>query len=185
MKLFGSYTSPFVRHCRVALKQSELKFEFIEADEAMRKAHSSTDKVPFFTDADLTLSDSSSILKYVREKSGAAFLADISDFENFTITNTLLDSAINLFLLENEGFGADRISYLGRQKSRVDNGLIALNERIDPQLGTTSDSTLRCACFIDWGLFRNRFSIDGLSNLEHLLKISNQDKDFAETAPQA
>ena len=185
MKLFGSYTSPFVRHCRVALMQSNLEFEFIEADETMRKEHSSTDKVPFFTDGGLTLSDSSSILKYVREKSGGTFLADINDFENYTITNTLLDSAINLFLLENEGIGSDQISYLGRQKARVDNGLIALNTHIDPGLGITQDSTLRCACFIGWGLFRNRFSIDGLTNLNKMMAIANQDDNFLKTAPQA
>ena len=157
MKLFGSYTSPFVRHCRVALLQSKLDFDFIEADNAMRTEHSSTDKVPFFTDGDITLSDSSSILKYTREKSGAVFLADIIDFENYTIANTLLDSAINLFLLENEGLGADRVRYLRRQKTRVDNGLIALNDRIDPQLGVTRDSTLRCACFVGWGIISQSF----------------------------
>lgn len=185
MKLYGSYTSPFVRHCRVALAQSKLDFEFIEADEAMRKEYSPTDKVPFFTDKDLTLSDSSSILKYIREKSAAAFLADINDFEVFTITNTLLDSAINLFLLENEGYSAENINYLGRQKARVNNGLIALDNRIDPNSGITLDSTLRCACFIDWGLFRKRFSIDGLSKLQKLMEIANQDEDFVATAPHA
>ncbi len=183
MKLFGSYTSPFVRHCRVALMQSELEFEFVEADEAIRKQHSITDKVPFFTDGDLTLSDSSSILKYVREKSGAEFLADINDFENYTVADTLLDSAINLFLLENEGYSADRISYLGRQKARVDHGLVALDQRLDPQRGIECDSTLRRACFIGWGLFRNRFSIEKLSNLSQLMTIANQDENFLATAP--
>ena len=185
MKLFGSYTSPFVRHCRIALMRSKIDFEFVEADESMRKELSSTDKVPFFTDADITLTDSSSILKYVREKSGDSFLADIHDFEFYTIANTLLDSAINLFLLENEGYGADRIGYLGRQKTRVDNGLIALNERLDLQLGITQDSALRCACFVGWGLFRNRFSIDGLSNLKQLMEIANRDEDFLATAPES
>ena len=185
MKLFGSYTSPFVRHCRVALLHSNLGFEFIEADDSMRNMYSATDKVPFFTDGDVTLSDSSSILKYVREKSGAVFLAGLDDFENFTIANTLTDSAINLFLLENEGFGADRVNYLARQKARVDHGLIVLDKRIDPQAGTTKDSTLRCACFIGWGLFRNRFRIDGLSNLEQLMEIANRDEHFAATAPKA
>lgn len=183
MKLFGSYTSPFVRHCRIVLMQSKFNFEFIEADEARRKEYSATDKVPFFTDGDLILSDSSSIVKYVREKSGRVFLADIIDFETYTITNTLLDSAINLFLLENEGFGPDSIKYLGRQKARVDNGLTVLNERIDPLLGITQDSALRCACFIGWGLFRDRFSINGLPNLRQLMEAANNDQDFVETVP--
>jgi len=183
LNLYGSYTSPFVRHCRVALAQSGLDFEFIEADDAMRKEMSATDKVPFFTDGDLTLTDSSSILKYVREKSGSEFLADIVDYENFTLVNTLLDSAINLFLFENEGYRPDRVKYLERQKNRIEHGLDILNMRFNPDQGITQDSGLRCACFIDWALFRKRFSIDGLPNLEGLMAVANQDEVFKSTAP--
>ena len=183
MKLYGSQTSPFVRHCRIALSQSTFDFEYIEASDALRAQYSATDKVPFFTDADVTLTDSSSILKYVREKSGLSYLEDIDDFENFTIVNTLLDSAINLFLLQNEGFGPDQVKYLARQKSRVDNGLNILNARIDPSKGIEQDSALRCACFIDWALFRNRISISSLSNLQGLLDIANDNEFFKATAP--
>ena len=35
MKLYGNYTSPFVRHCRVALLQQKLDCDFVEIDYAM------------------------------------------------------------------------------------------------------------------------------------------------------
>lgn len=183
MKLYGSYTSPFVRHCRVALAQAGFDFEFIEADNAMSAENSPTGKVPFFADGELTLTDSSSILKYVREKSGGDFLADIEDYENFTLANTVLDSSINLFLLEKEGFGPDQIKYLGRQKNRIESGLKELNKRFHPNRGIAQDSALRCACYVDWALFRNRISIDGLDNLQGLLDVANQVEEFAATAP--
>ncbi|MDH3377726.1 MAG: glutathione S-transferase [Gammaproteobacteria bacterium] len=183
MKLYGSYTSPFVRHCRVALAQAGFDFEFIEADNAMSAEKSPTGKVPFFADGDLTLTDSSSILKYIREKAGGGFLTDIEDYENFALTNTVLDSSINLFLLEKEGFGPDQIKYLGRQKNRIETGLKELNRRFDPNQGITRDSALRCACYVDWALFRNRISIDGLDNLQGLLDVANDVEEFAATAP--
>lgn len=187
MKLYGSYTSPFVRHCRVALAQAELGFDFVEADYAMSAEKSPTARVPFLADGDLLLTDSSSILKYAREKSGGRFLADLEDYETFAMANTLLDSAINVFLLEKEGFGPAQIQYLGRQKKRIESGLKALNERFDPKPGAnqdiTRDGALRCACFLGWALFRKRISIDGRDHLRDLLAAANQVEAFAATAP--
>ena len=185
MKLYGSYTSPYVRHCRVALAQSGFDFEFIEVDYVMSAQDSPTAKVPYFIDGDRQLTDSSSILKYVREKSGKAYLSDIEDFENSTLVTTLLDATINLFLLELDGFGPDDIKYLARQKNRVDNGLIEINKRIDLNQSIELDSVLRCACFIDWALFRKRISIEGLSNIQGLLDNANQFEVFSSTAPPA
>ena len=210
MKLYGSYTSPFVRHCRIALMQwefnfdfvetlphdstdtsanppqREFDFDFVETDHAMSAKRSPTAKVPFLTDGGLTLTDSSSILKYIREKSGGAFLADLEDHETFAMANTVLDSAINLFQLENEGFGPDRIKYLSRQKNRIESGLDELNKRFAQQQSDhdiARDGTLRCACLLDWGLFRNRINIDQLDNLRALLAAANQVEVFTETAP--
>jgi glutathione S-transferase len=181
MQLFGSYTSPYVRHCRVALMQGNLDFDFIEADYAMSAEKSPTSKVPFFTDGDLTLTDSSSIIKYAREKSGKSFLADINDYELFAMSNTLLDTGINVFLLEKDGATQETVKYLGRQKQRIESGLVELNRRFDPADGIAKDSALRCVCFLDWALFRNRISLDGLDNLAGLLEAANGVSEFAAT----
>lgn len=183
MKLYGSYTSPFVRHCRVALIQEGFEFDFVEADYAASAERSATAKVPFFEDGDTVLTDSSSILKYVREKAGKRFLTTIDDFEMFTMTNTLLDTAINVFLFENDGYGVDAIPYLGRQSRRLEKGLKELDRRFDPAAGIAADSALRCACFIDWALFRKRFGIEGLDNLAGLVEAANGQPAFAQTAP--
>lgn len=183
MKLYGSLTSPFVRHCRVALEQSGLDFELLDADYAMSAERSPTGKVPFFEDGDMMLTDSSSILKYVREKSGQDFLKEIDDYELYSMTNTLLDAAINVQLLEKDGFKEDQIPYIGRQNARIDSGLKELNRRFAPSNGIKTDSALRGACFIDWALFRKRFAIDGLDNLQGLLDAANKEQAFVDSAP--
>lgn len=163
--------------------QSGLDHDFVEADYAMSAEKSPTSKVPFFEDGDTNLTDSSSIIKYVREKSGRKFLSEIEDYELFAMTNTVLDSAINLFLLENDGVTVDQANYLARQKDRIDSGLAELNRRFDPEEGINKDSALRCACFIDWALFRNRISIGAHENLVGLLAAANEVEEFVATAP--
>ena len=188
MKLHGSYTSPFVRHCRVALAQENMQYDFVEADYAASAKGSPTAKVPFMSDAangDLMLTDSGAIVKYIREKAGNTFLADINDFETYMMATTTLDSAINLFLIENEGFGAAQIKYMARQANRVTSSLAALNRRIDPAAGIAADGALRCACLLAWGAYRKRFSFDAHANLCALLDAANRDKIFAATAPPA
>ncbi len=183
MKLYGTITSPFVRHVRVALAQSGFDYTLVEADFAVSAEQSPTAKVPYFTDGSLRLTDSSSILKYVREKSGAVFLQEVEDFELYVMSNTLIDAAINQFILESDGATGEQFPYLARQGLRVQKGLQELNRRIDPSQGITQDSTLRCACLLGWGLFRNRFTLEGLDNLSRLWDVANQDHHFAATAP--
>jgi len=185
MKLHGSLVSPFVRHCRIALSQENIAFEFVEVDYDTSAKNSPTKKVPYLVDGDLLLSDSRTIVKYAREKAGNAYLEDVQDFELFEIANTMIDSAINLFLLENNGLTPDKVPYLSRQQARIDDGLKELNQRIDPSKGIQSDGVIRCVCFIDWAIFRNRISVDGLDNLIELSKIAAKDSVFANTAPDA
>lgn len=185
MQLYGSYTSPYVRHCRIALAQADFVYEFVEADYSMSAKQSPTAKVPYLIDGALTLNDSSSILKYIREKSGQSFLQDLQDYDNFAMATTVMDTCINLFLIEIDGFGPAQINYLQRQKNRLKSGLEELNRRFDPAQGINTDGALRCACFIDWGLFRNRIDLTGLNNLSSLIEVANQQQVFVDTAPSA
>lgn len=184
MKLYGSLTSPYVRHARIAIAQSGFQCEFVEADYAMSALRSPTARVPFLEDGDRFLTDSSSILKYVREKAGSGFLIDIDDFELFTMTNTLLDTALNVFQLEKEGVTPDNTPYMARQNGRINSGLRELDRRFDPAEGIARDSALRCACFLGWALFRHRLTLDGLEGLQGLMARAAENDLFNETAPR-
>ena len=192
MKLYGSYTSPFVRHCRIALLEGQLNgnlaCEFIETDADSSAKLSPTKKVPFLQDQkagkDIGLTDSASILMYLREQSGKSFLKDAQDFNLFCNVNTVLDAAVNLFFLEKfDKITPEQSSYLTRHRDRVESALLHMNESSYSSQAPFTDGELRLACFLDWGLFRNRINIDGLNNLQALLKAARSFDIFSQTAP--
>ncbi|GMG87237.1 glutathione S-transferase family protein [Biformimicrobium ophioploci] len=186
MKLYGSYTSPYVRHCRIALMQSGLDWEMVELDiHASKNPGTPTLRIPYLEDGGLKLTDSTPIVKYVREKSGTAFIPDIGDLDRYCLANTLLDAAINLFLLQRSGLDVSENAYARRQQARIELILAELDSAPLPESGTLNDADLRVAIAVAWGVFRERFSIEAFSNLQQLLEIADQDAAFAATAPPA
>lgn len=192
MKLYGSYTSPFVRHCRIALlegqAQGTLECEFIETDIVSSGKLSPTKKVPFLTDStdskEIELTDSASILMYLRQQSDQLFFKDATDFNLFCNVNTVLDAAVNLFFLESkDNILPTKGSYLERHHERIVSALTHFNECQYQSFAPFTDGELRLACFLDWGIFRNRISLEGLENLQALLSAAREYDIFAQTAP--
>ena len=187
--LYGSFTSPFVRHCRIVILQNfpdRLNFE--EADYDASAADSPTQKVPYLRCGDVFLTDSTSILRYVREAAGQPFLPTIEDLELFCQTNTLLDATVNLFLLEKEGATPDNTPYLARQSNRLRTGLAALETQLSAgpiEVGAFTDAHLRLACYLSWALFRGRITLDAHPSLIALLAAADAMAQFADTAPPA
>lgn len=190
MKLFGSYTSPYVRHCRIVLLETGLDCEFVEADGKVSNARSATKRVPFLEDGDLLLTDSSSIVRYLREKSGGSFLPDVLSYDRYCLVNTALDSEVNLFVLERDGIMPDQSAYLTRQRARIGTCLEALESWVQSAEAQSSaapakdDVALRLACFLDWSQFRNRLSLAPFPRLTGLLERARSYAPFAETAPR-
>lgn len=184
MKIYGSFTSPFVRHCRIALLEATIPCEFIEIDAVQSAQISPTKKVPLLVDGDITLTDSSSILRYLRQKSDTPFMDDILDFELFNMTNTVMDACVNVFFLEKfDKITAQQSTYITRQKARVLSGLEALNEADLSAELPLSDGLIRLACFLDWGIYRDRIDLKKLTNLTRLLDVARTDKNFIKTVP--
>jgi len=189
MELYGSYTSPFARHCRIALMESALPFTFVETDASQSSKLSPTQKVPFLkypeNDNDKMLTDSSAILKYIREKSGKSFFSNISEFNSYCTANTLMDTAINLFYLEKDGLSPKQSAYLTRQQARLQSGLAELNRITFSKRQPFNDAELRIACFLDWALFRERITLDNYKNLADFLENIREYPNFANTKPKA
>ncbi len=126
MKLYGNSPSPYVRHCRIALIECGLDYEFIQADAALSEKLTPMQKIPFleYSVAGKTemLTDSTSILRYIREKSGQNFLATVEELNDFCAVNTLIDAQVNLYLLKREGLTSENVSYLKRQENRIQTG---------------------------------------------------------------
>lgn len=182
MKLYGSLTSPYVRHCRIALMQSQLSFELIATDQTQSAELIATQRVPFLKDNNITLSDSASIIRYTREKADQTFLKTVEDLDKFCFVNTILDSAANLFYLEKFGLNQQDNAYTQRQNNRINDSLLEL-ENSSITFQDNNDWHLRLTCFMDWAIFRHRIQSDNYPNLCHLLKQAQQNKIFALTRP--
>ncbi|EGN76097.1 glutathione S-transferase [Idiomarina sp. A28L] len=185
MQLFGSFTSPFVRHLRVVLEETGLDFEFVETDYAQSAAKSPAQRVPFLQDGDVQLTDSTSILKHLRDKAGQPVFADTDNLELYCLANTCLDTAINLFLLEREGLSSNSNSYLQRQAARIQSTLKTLEARHWPSEIQWDDGHIRLACFLDWAIYRNRLDFSGYPNLLKFLAEAAKQPSFIATAPPA
>ena len=192
MKLYGSYTSPYVRHIRIALLESGTAFSFVETDAAGSATLSPLQKVPFlsFTDngQQITLTDSSVILKYIREHNGGTFFNDMQNtltaFNSYCAANTLLDTAINLFYLEKDGLTAQQSVYLARQQARLQTGLAELEKLPLSKMAPYNDAELRIACFLDWALFRERITLNNLPALQQFIDGVRRYPHFVATAPE-
>lgn len=183
MKLYGSYTSPFVRHCRIALLETHCACDFIETDQAGSAAQSPTKRVPFLEDGDVFLTDSNSILKHLREKAGQSYLTNTQELNQFCMVNTALDTTVNLFFLERDGVDLQAYEYTRRQAARIESSLAELNQLSLPTCAPYNDVHVRLACYLAWGLFRKRINIDAYGNLQKLLAGINQYQPFVDTAP--
>jgi glutathione S-transferase len=174
----------------------ECDWQLIDTDYAASANLSPTQRVPYFTDGELVLTDSTPILKYIREKSGQSFLPDIQDYELYAMTNTLMDTTVNLFLLElvddvkpnpekslATKVGPGTGNYLLRQQDRIHTGLKELNNKGLVFDKNYNDAHIRLACYLDWAIFRNRISLDEFANLQQFLTSANQWDLFASTSP--
>lgn len=188
MELFGSYTSPFVRHIRIAMLETKTEFSFTETDHDMSAKLNPAKKVPFLHHNDVRLHDSSSILKYVRQKAGERYFPDVKDYDQYCLVNTALDASINLFLLEQHDVRPSNNPYMQRQQDRV-NEILKLMESKKHAVAYEgphpfSDGELRLGCFLSWGLFRNRLTLGEYPQLQEFVDKLNDYPVFADTHPE-
>lgn len=188
MKLYGSYTSPFVRHCRIALLETQLKCDFIETDTLASAQLSPTQRVPFLQDEDVFLTDSCSIIKYLREKSGQTFCTNVKELDNFCLVSTAMDATVNLFFIARDGVDTTQIPYLQRQAARIQSTLAELNQLefsplALPQDRLFNDAQLRLACFMGWAKFRQQLDFSEFENLEKLYQNALGYNHFIATQP--
>lgn len=187
MKLYGSYTSPYARHCRIVLQETGQSAEFLAIDQRESFKISPTKRVPFLQTGEMSLADSASIIRHLRENVGQSFFADVQSFDTFCFVNTLLDSSANVFYLEKFGLPVAANDYTKRQQSRIEQGLDILEKTALPttlEAIKQQDHWLRLACYLDWGLFRNRLSLNDKPNLQAFLALANSYPIFAQTAPK-
>jgi len=185
MQLHGTTPSPYTRHCRIALIEEEIAHEFVETGATDAANISPTRKIPFLQDGERLFTDSSSILKHVRERSGKrAFFESPEEFDLYCLVNTLMDSTISYMLMARmDPDLVEGSTYVARQRERVKHGLESLNQRSFSQCLPLNDAEVRLACFLSWGVFRSAIDLNGLTQLSELLQLAETWGPFIETAP--
>jgi glutathione S-transferase len=190
VKLFGHDTSPYVRRARVLLAEKGVAFERDDAGWVAPSADFSRlnplMRVPALLDGGQALLDSRLIAVYLYERypeppplapAGHAPLqatlwapASRYDDENVLYAiESALDSAINVFLLEQDGVALAASPYLQRQTRRLASclgyvdGLLAGKTTLNEGVFSFSDVTLACA--LDWLVFRKRYDVAQHVNL--------------------
>lgn len=183
MKLYGSFTSPFVRHVRIVILETGLCCELVETDQAGSAAKSPTKRIPFLEDGDIFLTDSSSIIKYLREKAGQNFCKTAAELDDFCLVNTALDATVNLFFIKRDGVDVSTIPYLQRQAARIHSTLAELNHLALPTTAPYNDAQLRLACYIGWCKLRDQVDFSEFPNLENFYNYALAYPHFEATRP--
>lgn len=185
MQLYGSYTSPYVRHCRIALIESGLDFEFVETDATASARLSPAQRVPFMIDGELQLSDSLAILAHIRGLSGRPLYPSASVLNRLCLATTVLDTAINLFFMARDGVDAGVVPYLQRQQARITTALAELEQQPWTLEAPFDDATLRLGVMIGWAQFRQRIDFSPYPRLQAVHQALLAYPPFADTQPRA
>lgn len=183
MKLYGSYTSPFVRHCRILLLETSQTFEFIETDQVASAVKSPTKRVPFLEDDEIVLTDSLAIIKYLREKSGQVFCQSVQELNRLCLVNTVLDTVVNLFFIKRDGTDITLIPYLQRQVARIESTLQELNNTRFSLAAPYDDADLRLGCFMGWAKLRKQVDFSVYPELENFYESILGYELFEKTKP--
>lgn len=195
MRLYGVRTSPYVRHARIALAESGLDWQFEQVTLDTINM-SPTLRVPFLIDDQMTLSDSSVIVRYVREQAGQPYLATITDHELFALSTSVLDTAVNLYLLNfgdtadlaemsvgTSAIGYNPKTYVERQYQRIMTGVDSLEGYKLHTGHTYTDGEIRLGCLLDWAVYRDTIRLEKRENLGRFLSHIRTWPPFLETSP--
>jgi glutathione S-transferase len=190
VKLFGHDTSPYVRRARVLLAEKALPFErdtagWVSPSDEFTRLNPLM-RVPALLHDGQVVLDSRLIAVYLYDRfpeappdapaGGAPLQATLwssahrYDDENVLLAaDTMLDSAINLFLMEGDGIALAASAYLRRQTQRIArclgflDGLLEGRTALHEGVFSFTDITLCCA--LDWLTFRQRYDVAQHANL--------------------
>ncbi len=208
MKLFGHDTSPYVRRARVLLLEKGIPFErdpagWVSPSDEFARLNPLM-RVPALLDHGQAVLDSGLIAAYLYERfpgpppappaghpplQATLWSADHRyDDENVLLAvEGALDSAINVFLMEQDGILPAASAYLRRQTQRIArclafvDGLLA--DRTTLREGVLSFTDITLCAALDWLIFRKRYDVAQHGNLVRFLRTHQDRPSLAGTHP--
>jgi glutathione S-transferase len=139
IRIFGSFTSPYVRRVRIVCEELGLPFDQVDSTppegQAELRKRNPIWKVPAAeVDGQLVL-DSHVITELLLDRYGGGKLAplpfdDLEARNAITVIDGALDALINTFYLEKEGVTFEQAPYLKKQRERAANALSWLDQNV-------------------------------------------------------
>jgi glutathione S-transferase len=208
VKLFGHDTSPYVRRARILLAEKALPFErdpagWVAPSEEFARLNPLM-RVPALLHDGQAILDSRLIAVYLYDRfpapppgptAGHAPLQATLwsaghryDDENVLgAVDAALDSAINVFLMEQDGVSPSASPYLTRQTKRIARCLGFLDDLLAGKLtlheGVFSFTDITLVCALDWMTFRNRYDVTQHANLVRFLAAHRDRPSLRSTHP--
>lgn len=189
MKLYGSFTSPYVRRIRLILVGQD--YEMIDAPtsspegRAILRKLNPTMKIPMFEDQGIVLCDSTVIAQYIHEKLALPYLS-IPQLNLLKIIDGITDSYIQLFLLDKSGFDtADDKMYFNLQHERIERSFKYLERVVEEEQIAANDwnyLSISLYTSLDWLKVRKLHDFSHLQALQEFYKAATQRKDIKATA---
>ena len=208
MRLFGHDTSPYVRRVRVLLTEKAIPFErdpagWVSPSDEFSRLNPLM-RVPALLHDGQALLDSKLIATFLYDRfpepppepptghpplqmtlwSGDARYED----ENVLLAiDGAVDSAINVFLLEQDGILPNASAYLKRQTQRTArclafiDGLMVGKATLHDGVFSVTDVALCCA--LDWLIFRKRYDVAQHPNLVRFLAAHGDRPSLSSTHP--
>ena len=177
MKLYGSFTSPYVRRLRILLGEQD--YEFIDAPtstpegRAILSQVNPTMKIPMFEDKGEVLCDSGLIAQYLHDKLDIPALS-YHDLNIIKIIDAITDSYIQLFLLSRSGFDTSESKmYFNLQRERIERSFTFLENSITTGMITSSNwnyMTISLVTSIEWLMVRQLHDFSDYQQLVLLLQ---------------
>ncbi len=208
MKLFGHDTSPYVRRARILLAEKAIPFErdpagWVSPSEELTRLNPLM-RVPALLHDGQVVLDSRLIAVYLYERFPEAPPAPPAghlplqatlwspahryDDENHLLAvDAALDSAINLFLMEQDGVLPAASAYLRRQGQRIARALgfvdTLLAGKTTLHEGVLSFTDVALCCALDWMTFRKRYDVAQHGNLARFLAAHQDRPSLRSTHP--
>lgn len=188
MKLYGSFTSPYVRRLRLILM--DVKYDMIDAPtssaegRAILRKLNPTMKIPMFEDNGLVLCDSTVIAQYLHEKLARPYLS-IPQLNLLKIIDGITDSYIQLFLLDKSGFDTtDDKMYFNLQHERIARSFKYLENVVaDKHISATDWNYLSISLYtsLDWVKVRKLHDFSHLEAIQSFYTAVSHRKDVKST----
>lgn len=176
MKLYGTRTSPFVRRVRIIATELGVPYELVDTStadgQAALRAVSPLWKVPVVELDGRLIFDSRTIVDHLLDENGYGRLrpigTEVADWVReqnlISAVDTALESAIQIFYVDKDGFDPGTVPYLVKQRERVASILGWIDGQLHGPWVTSEDQIglgeIALVTAFDWMVFRDRYPVD-------------------------